>query len=205
MPVGTHAVGADVAAISGAAFIIRREIWERLGGFDTTFFTYVEDTDLSWRAWLLGVRCRYVPESVVAHRYTLAVGPEKIYYLERNRLQMLIKCYRVRTLLLLAPALMLGECSAWIYAFLCGPAHLHAKMRALRWIMAQRMDILQRRRQVQTSRVMGDGVLLEHAISRLPLALVRPGRLMRFAAECTTMPFAFSRRIALIVERLSGS
>ena len=205
MPVETHAVGADVAAISGAAFIIRRALWERLGGFDETFFIYVEDTDLSWRAWLLGMRCRYVPQSVVAHRYILAVGPEKIYYLERNRLQMLLKCYQFRTLLLLAPALILGECGAWIYACLRGPAHLHAKMRALRWILVQRGDILQRRREVQINRVVGDRILLDHATSRLPLALVRPGRLMRFIAGCTTVPFVLSRRLALIVEHVSGS
>jgi len=201
-PVGDYAEGADVAAISGAAFIIRREMWEQLGGFDERFFTYVEDTDLSWRAWLLGARCRYVPGSVVAHRYTLTLGPEKTYYLERNRLLMLLKCYEMRTLLLLAPALVLAECSAWVYALLRGPAHLRAKVGAAWWIITHRADILHWRRQVQASRVMGDRVLLSHATSRLPITLVRPSRFMRFVAGCATIPFAFFRHTALGVERL---
>ncbi|MCA1724588.1 MAG: glycosyltransferase family 2 protein, partial [Thermomicrobia bacterium] len=64
----------DIAAVSGAAFIIRRDLMERLGGFDEFFFMYVEDTDLSWRALLLGARCRFVPTSVIAHRYALTLG-----------------------------------------------------------------------------------------------------------------------------------
>lgn len=41
---------AEVSAISGAAFVMRRNLYEMLAGFDGTFFLYMEDTDLSWRA-----------------------------------------------------------------------------------------------------------------------------------------------------------
>jgi GT2 family glycosyltransferase len=191
----------DVAAVSGAAFIIRRALMERLGGFDASFFMYVEDTDLSWRALLTGARCRFVPASVVAHRYALSLGAEKTYYLERNRMQMLLKCYRARTLLLLAPALLLGEVAAWGYAALRGRAHLRAKARALRWVFRHRRDIWERRRAVQASRVVGDRALLSLATPQLPIALLQSGRAGRIATVCAALPFIVFRRIALALER----
>lgn len=192
---------ADVAAVSGAAFIIRHELMDRLGGFDTSFYMYVEDTDLSWRAVLLGARCRYVAASVVAHRYMLTLGADKTFALERNRLQMLVKCYRAQTLLLLAPALLLGELAAWSYAILRGPTHLRAKAASVRWVFRHRSDLLRRRRQVQASRIVGDQILLALATPRLPLALIQPGPITHFATRCVSIPFAILRRAALAVDR----
>lgn len=52
---------------SGAAFAIRREVYERLGGFDERIFMYGEDVDLSWRLRSFGYKIRYVPKSVIMH------------------------------------------------------------------------------------------------------------------------------------------
>jgi N-acetylglucosaminyl-diphospho-decaprenol L-rhamnosyltransferase len=56
----------ETAAVPGAAMMVRRVAWQALGGFDERFFLYWEDTDLCWRAWLLGWR---VLEDVEAHVY----------------------------------------------------------------------------------------------------------------------------------------
>ncbi len=52
---------------SGAAFAIRREVYEKLGGFDEKIFMYGEDVDLSWRLRSHGYKIRYVPRSVIMH------------------------------------------------------------------------------------------------------------------------------------------
>ena len=67
MPRQHYARHETVNAISGAAFAMRRELFEALGGFDEIFFLYMEDTDLSLRARLAGYQCLYVPDSVVYH------------------------------------------------------------------------------------------------------------------------------------------
>jgi len=51
----------------GAAFMIRRSLFEALGGFDEDFFMVYEDVDLSYRARLLGASCVVVPGAVVEH------------------------------------------------------------------------------------------------------------------------------------------
>ncbi|MFQ6817781.1 MAG: glycosyltransferase [Blautia sp.] len=52
---------------SGAAFAIKREVYEQLGGFDEKIFMYGEDVDLSWRLRSFGYKIRYVPKSVIMH------------------------------------------------------------------------------------------------------------------------------------------
>jgi|YNPMSStandDraft_1061717.scaffolds.fasta_scaffold08301_2 GT2 family glycosyltransferase len=53
--------------VSGAAMAMRREIFERLCGFDESFFLYFEDVDLCRRAKALGIPVIYYPEVVVEH------------------------------------------------------------------------------------------------------------------------------------------
>ena len=67
---------------TGAATLIRRSAFEEVGGFDDRiFFMYCEDIDLSWKLWLLGWKCIYVPEAVVMH-YTQDILPGKRRTLE---------------------------------------------------------------------------------------------------------------------------
>jgi N-acetylglucosaminyl-diphospho-decaprenol L-rhamnosyltransferase len=64
-------VGGDEPApadwVSGACFLIRRRAMEELGGFDESYFMFVEDMDLCWRArqagWGVGVQ----PAATVTH------------------------------------------------------------------------------------------------------------------------------------------
>ncbi len=53
--------------VSGACFLARREALEQVGGFDETYFMYVEDVDLCWRLRRQGWEVGYVPSSEVTH------------------------------------------------------------------------------------------------------------------------------------------
>jgi hypothetical protein len=57
----------EVDAVTGCFLLIRRGLWDRLGGFDESFFMYGEDTDLCIRAWEAGSRCRICPEAKLIH------------------------------------------------------------------------------------------------------------------------------------------
>ena len=52
---------------SGAFSPIDGDFYAEIGGMDEGYFMYLEDVDLSWRAWLSGRAVVYEPRSVVAH------------------------------------------------------------------------------------------------------------------------------------------
>jgi GT2 family glycosyltransferase len=67
---------------SGAAALVRREAFDQVGGFDERlFFMYCEDVDLSWKLWLKGWKCIYVPSAIVQH-FTHDIDPGKRRTLE---------------------------------------------------------------------------------------------------------------------------
>jgi GT2 family glycosyltransferase len=87
---------------SGSAAMYRREMLDRIGGFEESFFLYCEDTDLGLRARWAGWECRYVAGAKVEHRYSHSAGRAstlKAYYVERNRLYTVVRNFPLRLLL----------------------------------------------------------------------------------------------------------
>lgn len=99
----------EVPFPSGAAFVISRSLFDHLGGFRDEYFLYLEDVDLGWRLRLMGLKSVQVPSARVSHDYEFERHERKMYYLERNRLRMVLANYQPATLVLLAPALVLVE------------------------------------------------------------------------------------------------
>lgn len=79
----------EVFSPCGAAMLVRRETFLRLGGFEERFFAYCEDVDFGWRLRLAGGRTRLVPEAVVAHVGSSTLGARSdfaLFHGFRNRL-----------------------------------------------------------------------------------------------------------------------
>lgn len=93
---------AEIHAFTGASVIIRKEVFEKLGGFDEKYFMYYEDVDLSLRMQRKGWKIIYEPKSVVYHIHS---GSSKewsrlfTYHVEKNHLATLIKHFPVNTML----------------------------------------------------------------------------------------------------------
>ena len=100
-------------ARSSARAPVRRSIAKTLldetGGFDASFFAYLEDVDLAWRARWLGWTARYVPEARVVHAHS-ATGTEespfKTFHLGRNKVWTIAKNHPTRALLMYGPLLV---------------------------------------------------------------------------------------------------
>lgn len=98
----TFAESGDALFPSGSAALYRREMLNRIGGFEESFFLYCEDTDLGLRARWAGWECRYVAGAKVEHRYSHSAGRAstlKAYYVERNRLYTVVRNFPLRLLL----------------------------------------------------------------------------------------------------------
>jgi GT2 family glycosyltransferase len=57
----------EVFGVCGAACLLRRELFDGLGGYDESFFAFCEDVDLNLRARIAGWSFAYEPEAVVWH------------------------------------------------------------------------------------------------------------------------------------------
>jgi hypothetical protein len=77
----------EVDIVSGCLLLIRRDLWDELGGFDDGFFMYGEDFDLCLRARRAGERCRLCPTAAVIHYGGAS---------ERVRTQKMVSLFRTR-------------------------------------------------------------------------------------------------------------
>ncbi|MGC9439711.1 glycosyltransferase [Streptomyces sp. WG5] len=64
---GQHDHVRPVLSVSTAGMLIRRDVFERLGGFDRRLPLMRDDVDLCWRAHAAGLRVLVAPEAVVRH------------------------------------------------------------------------------------------------------------------------------------------
>lgn len=189
----------EVAAVSGAAFAIRRSLFELLGGFDEEFFIYMEETDLSSRARLAGWRCVYAPESLVWHDYKLRFGPGKVFYQERNRYRMLLKNLRWPTLIALSPVFLLAEAVTWGFVLRNDRANWRNKLRAYAETFIHRREILRKREEVQRLRKKRDRDLLRLMGSELDFSQVSRNPVARWAALVFNPLFFLFRFAAFIL------
>lgn len=89
---------------SACAALYRRTMIDEIGGFDTDFFAYCEDTDLGLRGRLAGWKAVAALEAVVLHKYSSTGGtfsPFKLYLVERNHFWTAVKNFPAEILLLL--------------------------------------------------------------------------------------------------------
>lgn len=70
-----HTDTREVLMPEGCAYLIRRALFEQLGEFDSEFFMYADEMDLSWRVWLSGHQAVAVPAAKLHHRSAAAANP----------------------------------------------------------------------------------------------------------------------------------
>lgn len=102
---------ADILSAKSAASIIRKSLFEKIKGFDSDFFMYLEETDLCWRVWLAGSRVVFIPGSRVYHAFKTPKKDFKKHYSKyvvrfygcRNYISTLIKNLEFRNLIKILP------------------------------------------------------------------------------------------------------
>ena len=106
--------------IVGCGFLIRRDLFLKLGEFDLGHFMYAEETDLSWRVWIAGGKIVGVPSARMHHRpsvTTTTVDGESVaetrtsetkrFLANRNGMLIILKNSQHILLLLLLPYLLM--------------------------------------------------------------------------------------------------
>lgn len=166
----------DIFWASGVALFARREVVERLVGFEESFFMHMEEIDLCWRMSLAGCRVRSVPQSVVWHEggASLAEGsPMKIYYNHRNALLMLLRNRSAAPLIALLPLRLALEAAAMLYYLAGGRggvARAAQVVRAFIDVLRMLPEAFRQRRTIQRARIVSDRELFRDA----PLSIFMP-------------------------------
>ena len=172
-----HGEPRDTIVVSGACTLFRRATFLELGGFMREFFLYYDDADLGWRARIAGERVVFVPEAVARHGYEFGRRERKMFLLERNRLLAVLSNYEARSLVVLAPLLLVFELG--VLALAVAQGWLPEKLEAYRSVIALRRAIRAHRRRVQSLRRCSDRELRPFFEPRLvsPFIPALPARL----------------------------
>jgi hypothetical protein len=81
--------GGRIFAAPGCSLLVKREVFDRIGGFDREFFMYADEADLAWRLVLSGALTISVPDARVHHRGAVAANPkggEKVVEFRTNEM-----------------------------------------------------------------------------------------------------------------------
>jgi len=150
----------------GVSTIFRRDIFFKVGGFDTSFLFGYEDIDLGWRLYLTGYKVVYVPQSIIYHKGggssrekegAPRAKPEFYYLIKRNRLIMLIKNYEVHNMLIALFVTAIEYILAAMYFFLTKQKVYGVQIiRALIYVLKNLKKIMRKRALVQSLRVRKD-------------------------------------------------
>lgn len=136
-----------------AAALIRRDWFERLGGFDEDYFCYFEDVDLAFRLRVMGGTCLQVNDAVVRHAGSATTGAGSdfvLYHTTRNQIWTFLKAMPAPLLALLAPVHAALVLAKWLSAVRERRGHVVA--RAIRDALGQRREVLVKRARLQRAR-----------------------------------------------------
>jgi GT2 family glycosyltransferase len=154
-----------IATASGAGVLLRMSVLEKVGLLDENYHLYHEDLDLSLRIIESGFMLVVEPLSVVYHGYEFGRSAQKYYFMERNRYRLLLEHYKLPTLIILFPAFVLSELGLVAFGLLNGS--LVSRLKAYVYILDPRhwAEIGQKRKNVQSLRVISDKLLLGNVVT----------------------------------------
>lgn len=156
-----------VTSMVAACFLLDRARWGDHPLFDRQLRIYFEDHELGLRASLRGLKLLAVPDAVCLHgagtpglsiRHTGRAVPTRVRNTILNRWQIILKLYQVRTLILLAPSLLVFELFQLVGGIVVG--WFPSWLRAARALMGMAPDLMRRRRAFRGQRAVPDGAVL---------------------------------------------
>jgi GT2 family glycosyltransferase len=162
----------------GSALFARKEIFDKLGGFDEQHFIFLEDLDLAWRTQLLGFKIKAVPESMIYHfaggTVTGGRGRKQVFisnirrrYLgEKNQMRNVLKNYSLATLLNVLPRYLILNTGEMLYFLIKGEFKVlwQAYIRAHIWNIRHLKNTLRERKKVQSMRKVPDCALQKNML-----------------------------------------
>lgn len=176
-----------ILAGKSASCMVRTDIFKRVKGFDEDFGILGEETDLSWRIWLLGKTVFYAPTATGLHAFNTKFKPAKEYYTSkrvhyngcRNYITMLLKNLELKNLWVVPIHMMI-----WFFAglALCTTLKFEQGLNIFRGMIRVGLNfptILKKRKRIQENRNVDDSDIWPSIFRRAPRGYYRT-RLLRY-------------------------
>ena len=155
----------DIDYASGAALMVRADLIKKFGAWGADFFMYHEDLEWSLRLRATGHRIVLARDSVFYHKYQFGRSIQKFYWMERNRIAVMLMYYKIPTFILLMPMLVAMELGLWMFAALGGWLTEHKNVYKY-WMKKENWKLwLAKRKKIQKMRTEGDRGLLKYSKS----------------------------------------
>lgn len=91
-----HTYDSEIFAPSGSFLVIKKSLFDELGGFYAPYFCYCEDVDLGFRARLTGHKALLIGKALAFHHGSATLGRRSdfaVYHGYRNRFWLIMRCY----------------------------------------------------------------------------------------------------------------
>ncbi|MDQ1711580.1 MAG: hypothetical protein QOE45_1030 [Frankiaceae bacterium] len=158
---GQHDAVRDVLAVGSAGTLVRREVWDQLGGYDARLPLFRDDVDFGWRANAAGHRVVIVPAARIRHARAATLGRRPIAAAHgtvhgvdrRHSLAVLFANLPVLAALAAAPRLLIGAAFRTLGFLLTRQvAEARAEVAAVAWNLTHLADLLRARARRRTQR-----------------------------------------------------
>ncbi len=150
---------------AGAALMIRRELYQKVGGLEEPFFAHMEEIDLLWRIHLIDYNVFAASSAVVYHRGAMTIQSDsfqKIYLNHRNSLAMLFRNYGTASLMRYLPLRAALDKILIIYSAFRGDfKRLWAVIRAGCWFWISLPYLIGSRKRIQKMRRVSEETILK--------------------------------------------
>lgn len=152
---GQHDDVRDVLAVGSAGCLVRRDVWEELGGYDPRLPIFRDDVDFGWRANAAGHRVTVVPTARIRHARAASAGKRAIASAHgrphgidrRHALAVLLAGLPPLAALAAAPRLLLGALLRTVGFLLTRQvAEARDEVAAVAWNVRHLPDLLRARR-----------------------------------------------------------
>ncbi|MAG58858.1 MAG: hypothetical protein CMJ83_21425 [Planctomycetes bacterium] len=157
-----------ITSLMGTAMMVRRDIALGIGGFERDFFFYYEDHDFGTRMRILGGPLSSAPAARIDHlggtadlsfRKGRSYPHRRIFLIAKNRHLFALRNLEGRTLLVLAPLLLVHEVAQVAFVMLKGWTELY--FQGLRWNLTHLGRTLRKRDRIQSRRIVSDRSIMQ--------------------------------------------
>ncbi len=149
---------------SGAGCLLRADLLKKYGPWDEDYFLYHEDVEYSYRLKAVGYSAAVARDSIFFHKYAFGRTAQKFFFIERNRVGVLLTFYKWPTLVLILPMFIILEIGLLLFSV---KGHwFTSKIKAyFYWLNPGNWSMWAKKRAtVQNMRTVPDSMLLSDAV-----------------------------------------